>query len=49
MTVEVKQAAGQGLTTEAPQSGEGARMSKEESNLEAEVDFMIIDQVQFIT
>ena len=39
MTLEVEQAGRQGLTTQAPQSSESYRMSKEGSNLEAEVEF----------
>ena len=39
MTLEVEQARRQGLTTQAPQSSESYRMSKEGSNLEAEVEF----------
>jgi len=37
MTLEVEQAGRQGLTTQAPQSSESYSMSKEGSNLEAEV------------
>jgi len=37
MTLDVKQAVGQELTTEAPQSSQSTRMSKEGSNWEAEV------------
>jgi hypothetical protein len=37
MTLDVKQAVGQELTTEAPQSSQNTRMSKEGSNWEAEV------------
>jgi len=37
MTLDVKQPVGQELTTEAPQSSQSTRMSKEGSNWEAEV------------
>ena len=39
MTLEVEQAGRQGLTTQAPQSSESYSMSKEGSNLEAEVEY----------
>ena len=38
MTLEVEQAGRQGLTTQAPQSSESYSMSKDGSNLEAEVE-----------
>ena len=48
MTLEVEQAGRQELTTEAPQSSEDYRMSKEGSQVEAEVNQVPIDNSLFM-
>ena len=49
MTLEVEQAGRQELTTQAPQSSEGYRMSKDGSQLEAEVKYLKEKAFQLIS
>ena len=49
MTLEVEQAGRQELTTQAPQSSQGYRMSKDGSQLESEVKYLKEKAFQLIS